>query len=69
MQPTMSKAGLLLQCGWAFRNPLVAKVTANVPMRYGSAFHEIIASALEAGVPPKLSLATYPLHRFRRGIK
>jgi hypothetical protein len=56
----MSKAGLLLQCQWPFRNPLVAKVTANVPMRYGSAFHEIIASALEAGVPPKLSLAAVP---------
>lgn len=58
MQPTMSKAGLLLQCGWAFRNPLVPKTIANVPMRYGSAFHEIIATALEAGVPPKLSIAS-----------
>jgi len=68
MQPTMSKAGLLLQCGWAFRNPLVPKVIANVPMRYGSAFHEVVANSLEAGVPPKLSLAALPNVAERFGV-
>jgi hypothetical protein len=56
----MSKAGLVTQCGWAFRNDLVPKVIANVPMKYGSAFHEVVAASLESGVAPKLSLAALP---------
>ncbi len=60
MQPTMSKSGLLLQCGWAFHNPLVPETVANVPMRYGSAFHELLAVSLGAGAPPKLALAALP---------
>ena len=29
-------------------------------MKYGSAFHELVASSLESGVPPKLSLGALP---------
>jgi len=56
----MSKTGLLLQCGWAFNNPLIPPTIANDPMRYGSAFHELLALSLENGVPPELSLAVLP---------
>lgn len=60
MQPTASKAGTLLQCAWAFNNPAVPKTIANVSMRYGSAFHSVVAAALEAGVAPKISTAAIP---------
>jgi hypothetical protein len=69
MQPSASKAGLLLQCGWAFNNPEVPKTLANEPMKYGSAFHEVLATSLEAGVPPKLSAATVPAVVKKFGIE
>ncbi len=59
-QPSMSKAGQLLQCSWAFDNPLVPRVQANTYMKRGSAFHELLASSLDSGVPPKLSLSAAP---------
>lgn len=59
-QPSMSRAGLLLQCGWPFRNPLVPRVIANEAMKYGSGFHEVLAGSLSNGIPPKLSLAMLP---------
>jgi hypothetical protein len=59
-QPSMSKAQQLLQCSWAFNNPVVPRVEANEYMRYGSAYHELVAVSLENGVAPQLSLAAAP---------
>jgi hypothetical protein len=60
IQPSMSKAGALIECAWPFNNPLVPKIQQNEAMRFGAAAHAIWESGLRAGIASKIPAGVIP---------